>query len=122
MGTLVREVLLKAANDTCPPLGNADDEAMGPAPKALLPAADAVAPVLALVEAAAAAAALAEDAPPVAVVPEDPPETTPDEAALPVRMNRSRRSCGLLWKMGSTSSTTWYWFNCVNMVETRRCP
>src|SRR5580693_6523590 len=29
---------------------------------------------------------------------------------------------GLLAKFGRTSSTTWYWFNCVKMMETCRCP
>src|SRR5271169_957015 len=29
---------------------------------------------------------------------------------------------GDLAKLGMTSSTTWYWFNCVKMIDTRRCP
>jgi hypothetical protein len=33
-----------------------------------------------------------------------------------------RRSSGLVWNSGSTSRITWYWFNCVNTVETCRWP
>src|SRR5271154_4503062 len=29
---------------------------------------------------------------------------------------------GVSAKLGRTSSTTWYWFNCVNMMESSRCP
>ena len=55
----------------------------------------------------------------------EPPETKPMPpvvAPIPVRMYRSRRSSGFLPNPGATSKTTWYWFNCMNMVETCRWP
>src|SRR5580693_10151555 len=56
-----------------------------------------------------------------------------DVAALPVgapvvgvmllgRTYISFIASGVLAKFGRTSSTTWYWFNCVKMMETCRCP
>ena len=48
-------------------------------------------------------------------------EGAPD-ATLPDLMNKSLRSEGFLSNPGFTSSTTWYWFNCVNMVDTSRWP
>src|SRR5215813_8582693 len=53
-----------------------------------------------------------------------PPATTEDEfdEAVAERMNNDRRSMGWRWNSGATSSTTWYWFSWVNIVDTCRCP
>src|SRR6202041_3697684 len=42
--------------------------------------------------------------------------------ALLGRMYTSFIASGVLAKFGRTSSTTWYWFNCVKMIETCRWP
>src|SRR6478609_1715058 len=116
MGTLVFSTRVKAASGTWPPLGNAEEDSMatvrgaapaGPAPARLDVAADIelVGPV--------------ERAP--AVPPATRPKDDPD-APAPVRINRSRRFRGLFWNSGATSRTTWYWFNCVNIVDTCRWP
>src|SRR5579862_2293446 len=107
--------VLKAASGTCPPLGNAVLEAIAVAPAALFDP----------VEFRLACDAVAELVGPLVTAVPVPPATTPDEpldAAAPVRTNKLRRSTGLFEKFGFTSSTTWYWFNCVNMVETCRWP
>jgi hypothetical protein len=61
-------------------------------------------------------AAVSELVGPYNCAADEPPATKPvDPVVLPwlVRMKRVRRSSGLFIKEGSTSRTTWYWFNCV---------
>src|SRR5271166_42614 len=106
--------VLNAASGTCPPLGNAVVEAIAVAPAALFDP----------VEFRLACEAVAELVGPLLTAVPVPPATAPEEPpdAAPVRTNRLRRSTGLFEKLGFTSSTTWYWFNCVNMVDTWRWP
>src|SRR5580658_5885242 len=103
---------VKALSGTWPPLGKAVVDAAA-APNAALDA------MVGLVD-VAAPEALATEAPaplcgPNVCVAEDPPETKPElpvvaVAPMPVRMYKSRMSCGVRSKPDPTSSTTWYWF------------
>src|SRR5882724_1435413 len=45
-------------------------------------------------------------------------ELRPLPVEVPARMNILRRSTGFCLNPGRTSSITWYWFSCVNIVET----
>src|SRR5512142_443097 len=62
----------------------------------------------------------------VAAAPADAPPLPPAPLAAPAAAGRRTytfpRYCGRDWKPGATSSTTRYWFSCVNIVEICRCP
>ena len=120
IGALVISKFVNALSGTWPLFANAEEDC-GAMPNTLL---EAMLEFNALE--AVDALANADEAPacgPYVCVAAEPPETSqPEGAPIPVRMYRSRRFRGVFSYPRATSRITWYWFNCVNIVDTCRWP
>src|ERR1039458_1544326 len=102
MGTATGCTCVKALSGISPPVGKAVEDAMAPPPIALV-----ARPELAEL-APDVAAALVLVGPCATPVVAEPPATRPAaDNAIPVRINRLRKSMGFCRNEGFTSSTTW---------------
>src|SRR5580693_8384544 len=104
MGTVVCSTWVKALNGTWLPLVNTSEDADIPPPNGPLDDPPTAAPS-ACPPVACATDWLDGPKPTVLV---EPPDTTPEPPVVPAddRMNKFRKSTGLFWKPGFTSSTT----------------